>query len=404
MGRLSAEDYRRQRDELLAAANAGQAPAAAPTPQAPNPATPGQGVPGPMTPGGGFAGPGTPGGGTPMQGQAPTGTPPGGFPGQQQQPATPFPPAFKWEAQPPSSERTQTMHPVGGGSDPTQVVPGGAGGMDQHTQAVRPGDPDRTQVVHNNPFGQPQQQSPWPGNDQSGLYSSEAMPNWNTAGAFGDWPKQGPEVFDNNKPKRGRIFAIVGAVIVVALVVAGILVFKPFGGGAASPQAGVQQTTQTSTSHPKPTPKGPLASVPGTPIPATVQNFGDVAGLGFLTAQEISIIQTGTPTKPYFKDVKDGPNRVLLLAVKEDNGQDAASAASQLSALETQYGLKSSPAAPTGVYLGSSQTSTGWLLRAEYSSGAELVRVEVSGKDSAATSAEMNTVLAAQLAKLPVEG
>lgn len=383
MGRLSAEDYRRQRDELLAAANAGQAPATGPTPQAPNPATPGGGIPG----------------------QAPTGTPPGGVPGQQQPPATPFPPAFKWEAQqpPPSAERTQTMHPVGppGGADATQIVPGSPGAMDQRTQAV---DPERTQVVRNNPLGQPQQQSPWPGGDQSSLYSSENMPAWNTAGAFGDWPKQGPEVFEGG-PKRGRIFAIVGAVIVVGLVVAGILVFKPFGGGGSTPQAtGGQPSTTTSTSHPKPKPNGPLASLPGTTIPATVHNFADVAGLGFLTAQEISVIQTGSPTKPYFEDVQNGANRVLLLVVKEDNAQDASSVAGQLSALEVQYGLKSSPAAPTGVYLGATQTASMWLRRAEYSSGSELVRIEVSGKDSAATSKEINTVLQKQLAKLPADG
>ncbi len=278
-GRLSAEDYRKQRDELLAAANAGQAYEAPQQPQAPQqsqqgfPGTPPGGMPG--TPPGGTQGfPGTPPGGT-----QPPGTPPGVVPGQQQ--SAPFPPAFKWSTQPPaqqsnvpppsSAESTQTIHPVGQpAGEATQVVHGASGA--DRTQAIggRPGDPDRTQVVPGargqqpGPYGGPQpgQGSPW--HDQSqGLYSSgqmDSMPNWNTSGAFGEWPKQGPEVFESaGSGKRGKRIALI-ALIVVVLAGAGVGAWLLIGDhGSAHAQGGT--TTTTTTRPPRPTSTGPRRAI-----------------------------------------------------------------------------------------------------------------------------------------------
>jgi hypothetical protein len=282
-GRLSAEDYRKQRDELLAAANAGQAYQAPQTPQ-PQQQQPVQQTPQPGgypgTPPGGMPGmPGTPPGGTPGM---PQGTPPGGVPGQQA--PTPFPPAFKWSTQQPSAqqpvappsaaESTQTIRPVGqhppATGEATQVVPG-APGRDR-TQAIsgRPGDPERTQVVPG-PYGGPQagQPSPW-GGQPNNLYSNDqmdSMPNWNTAGAFGDWPKQGPEVFESaGSGKRGKRIALI-ALIVVVLAGAGVGAWLLIGNKGSTQAHGSVTTSRpaptTTTSQGPRRAIGSLVSPPG---------------------------------------------------------------------------------------------------------------------------------------------
>lgn len=210
---------------------------------------------------------------------------------QQEQPVTPFPPAFKWTAQPPGSERTQTMYPVSGPADATQVVPG----TDGRNQAVGPGDADRTQIVHNNPYaqqpyGQQQIQSPWPGPDQSNLYSSDNMPNWNTPGAFGDWPKQGPEVFGSagsgNGGRRVLLIALV-VVVVVGLGVGGWLLF----GTKSSAQAGGHSTTPTTTAPPRPRPEPVhpdeplLTQVP--PVVGTINQRGAMLDVSDLVHRQL---------------------------------------------------------------------------------------------------------------------
>lgn len=398
MGRLSAEDYRRQRDELLAAANAGQSPAAGPTPQAApmapgqNPMTPGGGIPNPSTPGGGFPNPGTPGGGIPGQvpGQPPTGTPPGGMPGQQA--GTPFPPAFKWSAQPPNSERTQTMRPVGqegGSGEATQVV---GGGMDQRTQAVRPGDPDRTQVVHNNPFGGPQpQQSPWPGGDQSNLYSSDNnMPNWNTQGAFGDWPKQGPEVFEKSGNGGGgrRVLLIVLIVVVLAgLGVGGWLLFGNKGSQTAgnTPITTTHAPTPTTTPGPRPA-IGLLVNPPGFPssqafTPTQLQTVKP------LPKPDLDLLTNTSLANADYVVSNDGSTTLDLWAFQVADNGAALALAKSFDTDETRFGFTQTDITiGNGQYVAytSQQQSNGKTVtayRLHYVVGNQVVRVEAFDAD-----------------------
>jgi hypothetical protein len=418
MGRLSAEDYRRQRDELLAAANAGQAstnPAPGQPGQQGQPTgtppggmptgTPGAGFPAPSgTPGGGFpAQTGGPGGGFP--GQSPTGTPPGGFPGQQQ---APFPPAFKWAAQPPaqqqqppsSSESTQTIRPVGqdnqppASADATQVVPNNPA-MDR-TQAVRPGDADRTQVVHNNPFGQQQppqggQQTPWRGGDQANLYSSgqmDSMPNWNTGGAFGDWPKQGPEVFDSPGSGKGgkRVLLIVLVVVVLAgLGVGGWLLF----GNKSSPQASGGGGPQTSTSHtvaptttPKPRPAiDGLVNAPGNP---TSQSFTpeQLTTLKPLAKPDLDILGNTSLSKADYVVSQDGTTVLDLWSFTVADQSSATALAKKFDTDQGRFGFEPSDiTTDDGQYTAQmSQQQNGSknivVYRLHYVVGNEVIRVE----------------------------
>lgn len=408
MGRLSAEDYRRQRDELLAAANAGQTPAA-PTPTA-SPA-----APGPMTPGGGV-GPMTPGGGVPGQPQQqaqgpmpgmPTGTPPGGqqIPGvPNQQQAAPFAPPFKWSAQPPNSERTQTMHPVTGSSDATQVVPGSPG-MDQRTQAVRPGDAERTQVVHNNPFGQQPVAAPsvWGGQDQSNLYSADNMPNWNTAGAFGDWPKQGPEVFEKTGNGGGgrRILLIALVVVVVAgLGVGGFLLF----GSKPSSQAGGSTTTTTKTVTPT-TSAGPRAAIgllvspPGFPSPQAFTPT-ELQQVKPLPTPDLDILRDTTLSNADYVVSKDGTTTIDLWSFQVQDEASAQALAKSFNTDQGRFGFQ-----PTDITVGdagqyvayvSQQQSNGTTVtayRLHYVVGNQVIRVEAFDTDATRARSEFLKVL-----------
>lgn len=264
-GQISADDYRRRRDEVLAKASGG---------------APGQGaqVP-PAQPMGQPAGQPT--------GQ-PTGqpsTPPPGIP-QQQAPAPSqgyFPPPFRWQTTPPpqpqqpseagnSAEETQTMRPVGqSDAERTQVVPS----QGDRTQVVqgRPG--DRTQVVPGSPnsggfaaqyYTQQPDGPSWQGQESTPWGGSEFPP----LGAAGNWGlKQGPEIFETGGGGKSRwIIAIVAAVVVLALIGGGIWWFTS--GNKGSAQAG---TTPTTTHRPPPTsttpagPKQPLAGLPGRQDP-----------------------------------------------------------------------------------------------------------------------------------------
>lgn len=343
MGRLSAEDYRRQRDELLAAANAGQSPAgqdpgAGPTNQGPS-------------------------------GPAPTGTPPGGIPGQpsQQQQApgqTPFPPAFKWAAQPPgtqsaqpgNAERTQAIRPVGqdnqsANPDATQIVHNNPG-MDR-TQAVRPSDADRTQVVHGAQYTQPQAGQPsqqqWPGGDQASLYSSggmDNMPNWNTGGAFGDWPKQGPEVFETkggNNNKTGRRVALIALIVVVlaGLGVGGWLLF----GNKGSAKEANPPTTQTHTAAPTTTPGprkmiGPLVYAPGNPDAQTFTPT-QLTTLKPLSKPDLDILASTTLKQADYVVSRDGTTVIDLWAFTVSDESDAAVLAKKFDTDQGRFGFES---------------------------------------------------------------
>src|ERR1700743_1596341 len=102
-GQISADDYRRRRDELLAKASGG----------APDQSTPGSPAGQPSTPPPGFAQPGTPPPGfaqpNPQQHTPPPGTPQPGTPppGNPQPSQGYFPPPFRWETARPQHQPGQ---------------------------------------------------------------------------------------------------------------------------------------------------------------------------------------------------------------------------------------------------------------------------------------------------------
>ncbi|MFD5243326.1 flagellar basal body-associated protein FliL [Amycolatopsis sp. NPDC058340] len=246
-GRLSADDYRLRRDQVLSSAVAYGDPAQQPVQQ------PGQ---------------------QPQQPQQPFQQPPA--PQQQQAPQQPGQP---------SADSTQIIAPVnqpqGGEGERTQVVPN----WQQQQQA----DPNRTQVVppvasppggfpqqgqaspaggfpqqgqaspaggfpqqHQGYQQQPQQQG-WTDNDASPPWGGSDFPPISPVGST-EWVKQGPELFeDKPKGKGGKIaiIAIVAVLVLAGLGVGGYFAFK--GGGdtppdpTAAPQSPQSQAPPSST-------------------------------------------------------------------------------------------------------------------------------------------------------------
>jgi hypothetical protein len=217
-GRISAEDYRRRRDEVLSSASGSDA--------------------------------------------APSGQP---------QQNNPFGQPFRWEAGPPAAgtPNADATQVVGSGPNPdaTQVVNNQQGNKDaERTQIVRsvtppPNTPNTPGSGWPNTPSQPQppQQQPamgtppWGGsNDMYSPMDQNAAPGWIA---------QGPEVFEEKSSSTGkRVLAIVGVVVLLAAIGAGVWFFvqnQGGGGNEANGGGGGDTTTAAPTTTTKPRPTDP---------------------------------------------------------------------------------------------------------------------------------------------------
>lgn len=310
-GAISAEEYRRSRDEVLAkSAMAFPEPGQEQQPPQQQ-GTPPPGFPQPGTPPPGFPQPGTPAPGFPQPGQ----------------------PAFG--AVPPwSVERTQSVNPVSG-SERTQVVPGA--------------DPERTQVVQ-------RPQGGWQRADEGG----DSAPPWGRPDfqpvmpAPESWIRQGPEAFDSGfGSHRGRTIGIVVAVVVVVigLAVGGILFFTNHNGGG-TPQATQTQHPTTTTTAPLPAPpptKAPPVDTQHALIdpPGVVRNGGGALDLPSLRTRNLlpqpmvdALTQAGM-TDGLLKTTTDNGMIIGLYAFTVTSQSDAVAAAHAYAALQVGGGLAS---------------------------------------------------------------
>lgn len=438
-GRVSADEYRQRRDQLLAAANN-------------NPNTGGQPA------------------------QQPPQQP-------QQQGGNPFPPPFRWETAAPSADATQMVQPTGEqqndpaqqaeatqvvrnvgapgadatqmvsgfnpqtGADSTQVVPGqqypgpqyNQPGGAEATQMVSGFNPqagaDSTQVVRGTPSGgfpqiQPQQgwpqqnfnQQGWPQQGQQQGWPQQvpgqqfgADPNaaspWGgpeAPGADPSWMRQGPEVFeDGGGSNTGKIIAIVVGVVAVIGIAVGA--FFLWGSGSSStPAAG---SNQPATSTQSPASSGPIAAgIPGKTqdgVTKSVKTFSDVTSMHtpLVAKEEQSAFETAgaSDTSLLFND--DNGNGILIMAVKADSPDSAKQAVSDLDQQQVKFGLadKTSPVkgvSVTGLDNVKDTPSAPVLRRAHYSSMNEIIRIEIRGKDMATVDDLLKDVLQKQTTAL----
>ncbi|MEU4801426.1 hypothetical protein [Actinosynnema sp. NPDC023587] len=366
-GRISADDYRRRRDELLASAS-GAAPQ------------------------------------QPPQGNGPFGAP------------------FRWEAsQPPQGgpnpDATQVVTPgqppvPPPNPDATQVVSSPRPPDAERTQYVRPVAPPPNQLP---PQQQQQQQQP-----PQGGWGGGAPPNtppWGNDQGFGvvgeqtpSWIAQGPEVFDESSGGGGKKWlAIVGVVLVLALVGGGIWFFTTRDGGTTAGGETTQTTAPPTTTTTKPKDGLEIAKLPGVSQDQSgVKNFADVVSGKLLTAEENEALQASGAGRSRLGGsvVSGGTLYTQVLTVRTNGATEAKTARDALGVLQAKYALQPyTGTLPTGVtaFQAAPAGNTLGVVRAHYISKDVVVRVQVTGKDFAQVTKAFDELLEAQLEQLAVD-
>ncbi|MFD5824031.1 hypothetical protein [Lentzea sp. NPDC060358] len=330
----------------------------------------------------------------------------GGGPAQNPQ-SGPFAPPFKWEAQPPNtSDRTQVVNVQGQQQPPqqqqqnpnpdaTQVVPGsprgggGGGGDADRTQFVTPVQPQGG-------WGQPQQQQqsappPWLGGDFDQI---NQPPSWS----------HGPEVFDESGGGggKGKVFAIIGVVLVLALIGGGIWWFT------AGSKSGNNNTATSSTPPPPPT----TSSSAGPKLPLNgLSGKVDAANTGPVTVDKASKEKSQfSPDEAALMTTCGADEGMSQVLFADDwftqvhvftctDGAAAKTAADALTELQKGYGFTAATG-PKQLPAMVSEKATDvpdapFDMRIFYVSNKSLVRVEVRGKTKAAMDSGADKVVTA---------
>lgn len=393
-GNISAEEYRRIRDEVLAkSAMAFPEPGQQQQPPQQQPGTPPPGFQQPGTPPPGFQQPGTP---------------PPGFqqPGPQQQGQTSFGAVPPW-----SAEATQSIQPVG------RPYP------NEKTQVVQGGDAERTQVVP----GQGNQGA-WPpaGGWQRGGQqqdSADSSPPWGRPGfepvmpSPESWIRQGPEAFDSGfGARRGRVIGIVVAVVVVIGLAVGAVIFFTSKSGTTNQAGGTTTTTHApaTTTHTLPAPpptKTPPADTAHALIdpPGVVRNGGGVLDLNTLQTDNLlpkamvdALSQAGM-SNGLLKTTTDNGVIVGLYAFTVSSQADATSVAHAYASLQTSGGVPTDAKhSLQGVPVFSTAPSaTTSVARAVYVLYDRVIIVEALGNDYTSVQQTFTQVLHDQIALSP---
>jgi hypothetical protein len=272
---------------------------------------------------------------------------------QQWQANPPTAPAQQQGQQPPDSA-TQYLRPVapdaGQGQPPnpdaTQVVSGG------RPAARPPQDVDRTQVVPGGgmqpqpQYGQPSpphgfsaQQppaSPWGSGDTSAPWATTS----------GDsWLRQGPEVFDETSGGGGKkVLAIVGVVLVIALIGGAIWFFgiresSPSAGGGTTTSAGTDSSAAPTTTTTEP-PIDLIPAPPGTPNPANgVVPVAEAVEAKILTAEEATAVEAAGITEVSFKGGTAAAFTHDTTVFEAEDADKAEALAEALVQLQTKAGM-----------------------------------------------------------------
>lgn len=366
-GRLSADDYRIRRDQVLSSAVGQQDQPAQPQPT---------------------------GGADSTQVIAPV-SPPQGVPAQQpQQPQQP--------AQPPQQpQQPQQQPPADPSAERTQAVPGWQMQQadPQRTEYVQPSQqPPQAQYSPPGGFQQPaspaggfpQAQQPWnaPEGDQSPPWGGGDLPPLGPSGSDNEWVRQGPEFF-SEKPKSGngkKIGAIVGAVVVLAAIAFGA--YWLWGRGTGGDQHEAQQTQQQQA--PSSAPKAPdplaIAQMPGkAEIHDEVTQFSQVGGLNYLNSDELTAYQSAGANKVKLVVYHlDNGDQITVLMVQASSATAAQTAAEKLMQIQVTNGAQRDTTAPDGVFVTTIDAKDGQpaQARGHYSHGNVIVRIDVAGKTS----------------------
>ena len=357
----------------------------------------------------------------------------GETPGQQQDPGQPAA-AESNQQQAPTADSTQVVRPVDsgqGGPDSTQVVAPAQPNSGQTPQTWQP----------QSPWGQPGQQAPQspapgfqqppyqanapsqPPQQQQGAWNApeaDATPPWGGSDLppmqppeAGTWASQGPEGFDYKEStgNRGKIITAVVAVVLLGGVAFGAYWLWGRGESGSGPPTNTAAQPPTSTAAPTTQPKEelPVAKLPGaTEKHPEVKNFTDVGGLNYLNDKEENIYKTAEPGKTKFLVQHfDNGNLAVFLLVKTSDVESPDKIEKSLADIQISNGAKLMPDAPAGTAVTKYTAEDGSLtqIRAHYFSGDTLVRVEIISAESPESAVtQFKSVFEKQLQKLPADG
>lgn len=321
--------------------------------------------------------------------------------------------------------------PGGGGTDDgdrTQIVPGQQVDADR-TQSVGwratpPEDPNRTQVVPGvppqafaggrgpRPAPGPQggyTQTPPPWENEEPMAAPWAGQEFPPMGAnTPDWTLQGPEVFESGKKSgKGKVIAIVVIVVVLLGIAAGAyFLFKPKNNDNQANNGGGDKSTSQPTTTTSEKPKGPIAELPGTTSDTgDVNTFEKVVALNYLTKEETGVYQQGQAGKATIALAKDDDIQIVVLVTEQADETAATNVAQQLDGIQQQFNHMTKRDAPGGVFCSANEQATrGPIIRAHYASGKNVVRVQVQGPDLDKVNSEFEQILSDQLDRLPANG
>ncbi|EMD24964.1 flagellar basal body-associated FliL family protein [Amycolatopsis azurea] len=252
-GRLSADDYRLRRDQVLSSAVAYGDPAQQQVQQpGQQPQQPFQQQPPPAQP----QAPqqtGQPNSADSTQIIAPVNQPPQNNGESERTQVVP-----NWQQQQADPNRTQVVPPMASppGGFPQQGQASPAGGFPQQGQASPAGGFPQQQPQQGYQQQQPQQQG-WTDTDASPPWGGSDFPPISPVGST-EWVKQGPELFEDKPKGKGGKIAIIAIVAVLVLAGLGVGGYFAFSGGGdtpadptAAPQSNQPPAPPTSSAKPK---------------------------------------------------------------------------------------------------------------------------------------------------------
>lgn len=388
-GKLSADDYRVRRDQILSAAvsspDAGQVeqPSAdQANTQIIQPVSPPSGVP-----------------------QQPS-SPPAGFPQQQSSPPAGFPQQHPGQPQwgPQSPEATQIVPPHDSSGDRTQAV---SPAWQMQQGGGYPQSP---------PGGFPRQQPAWnaPG-DSSPPWGGGDLPPIAPQGGF-EWVSQGPESFEDKKSSgsgKKIIWSAVAVVVVAGIGVAVWLLFGSNGNNQAAPTTGPQSTAAAPSSA-LPAPP-PAKAEPSSDEDALITPPGKARdGGGALTLSAlkngkllpdpvVQALDQGGMTSGRLNTSTDGSMTIGLYSLTLPDPTSASAAAQQYGQAQQSGGLPTNGAlSMQGVPVYSTGSgSQQAVYRAVYVLYSRVIIVETFGNDAAAVKNEFKTLLEQQVDHAP---
>jgi hypothetical protein len=411
-GQISADDYRRERERILAMATGGSGQQ--------NPPTPGQGAP-------------------VNRGQ------------------DAFPPPFKWTterpAQPPQQpsqpqqppqqpqqppaqqqggeERTQAVQNNAAAAENTQIVSNAADSTqivdmtDSASKGPGPTFGDRTQFVpkvpaspphgmpqQSPPHGMPQQQWPQQGQPQQGSWGppQQSSPPWEDqeelVPPWAGYQAQGSELFESDAPSsgRGKVWAIVGVVVLLLVIAGGVLyltVLKKDDSANTADKG--QQQEQTSKKPPptskKPEPFGPLYVPEGTTSGGKTFTAAELEKSKALATPDLVLLKQAGLNEARSVVVV---NESTVLSMWSFGTGDPAQLAQDITKDQKRFGFrKVPPEAQQGVdvYTSTQKSAsrTVYVYRAHYTNGGNVIRVEAFDPDQAKAKAQFEAALKAQL-------